>query len=88
MKKYIIFLLIVVLALSFMMCAYFIKTNADLQKRLREAKGSRDKEFKENIAQTKEEIKKNLDEKYRADIVSYQAMRKRLERLKSDSNHN
>ena len=37
------------------------------------------KSFQQELIQEKEKIKKDLDEKYRADMVSFEAMKKRLD---------
>ena len=50
-----------------------------LNKSLKEVNIIKEQEFNRQLIKEKDFIKKDLDEKYRADLVSYQAMQKRLE---------
>jgi gas vesicle protein len=50
-----------------------------MKAKLKEELAKKDIEITTKLNQNKEFIKKDLDEKYRADLVSYQAMTKRLE---------
>ena len=53
--------------------------NLKLKENVRAQIKKQDKELKVKLVKEKEAIRKDLDEKYRADIVSYEAMAKRLE---------
>jgi hypothetical protein len=41
--------------------------------------------LEEKVESLREEVKKELGEKYRADIISYRAMKAQLERIKAQS---
>lgn len=54
---------------------YFLKVNSDLKQGLKKS----EIEFKKQLSTGQDMVRKDLEEKYRADMVSYQAMAKRLE---------
>lgn len=58
---------------------YLYISGRQLKKALTNEFAQKEKEIDKKIALEKKKIKENLDEKYRADMVSYQAMSKRLE---------
>ncbi|RKY41987.1 MAG: hypothetical protein DRP85_04280 [Candidatus Makaraimicrobium thalassicum] len=74
-KKYFLIFLGVFILFSCVMGSYFLKTNLDLKRQL-EQKGE---ELELQLVVEKDKIKRDLDEKYRADMVSFQAMQKRVE---------
>jgi regulatory protein YycI of two-component signal transduction system YycFG len=64
---------------------YLFLTNAHLKKSLEEFSKQKESEFSARIQKEKEFIRKDLEQKYQADIVSYQAMAQRLEMEKQRS---
>ena len=60
-------------------CLYFAAANIQLKKSIKEISNLATEEFKLKLAKERDTIQKALDEKYRADKVSYEAMAKRLE---------
>ena len=75
-KTFIVTAIIIIILLSFSN-VYLFKSNRDL-KNLLEGKGI-EGELKKRVSVERGKIEKDLDEKHRADIVSYRAMAKRLE---------
>jgi len=61
---------------------YLYKTNVGLTGKFEDTIQEREDEFVEQLVTQKQKIKESLDEKYRADKVSYKAMSKRLEKEK------
>ena len=70
-----------VLALALLTLAAFLLAgmNWQLKKRFRNVEHEQDIIYSNKLNEQMKFIKKDLDEKYRADLVSYQAMQKRLE---------
>ncbi len=60
-------------------CGFLLKGNIQLNKSLNELDQRKDQEFTLKLDKEKEFIRQDLEEKYAADIVSYNAMAKRLE---------
>jgi hypothetical protein len=58
---------------------YLWSTTKKIKENLKKEIAHKEMEMSNKLNQEKEFIKKDLDEKYRADLVSYQAMSKRLE---------
>jgi cell division protein YceG involved in septum cleavage len=88
MKKTLIYILLVVVFLLLVLCMALFVSNQRLSRSAQELR--QDKAQAEgviNIPQSRirDDIKKSLDEKYRADIVSQRAMIKRLEQEKQMS---
>jgi len=54
---------------------YFLIINSDLKRILQKS----EEDFKKQLSMEQEKIRKDSEEKYRADMVSYQAMAKRIE---------
>lgn len=69
-----------IIILLFIMVGYFIKSNFDLRRRIKSLESLKDKKIQEAFQKERERVKKGLDEKYRADIISYRAMQKRVEK--------
>jgi hypothetical protein len=61
---------------------YLYKTNVGLTGKFEATIQEKEDEFVEQMVTQKQKIKESLDEKYRADKVSYKAMSKRLEKEK------
>ena len=62
------------------MVGYFIKSNFDLKVRIKSLESLKDAKIQEAFAKEREKVKKGLDEKYRADLISYKAMQKKVEK--------
>lgn len=78
-KKFLnIFIGVIILAL--VMVGYFLKSNFDLRSRIKSLESLEDEKIQEAFAKEREKVKKGLDEKYRADLISYKAMQKRVEK--------
>ena len=73
-----IFIGIIIIALVMVGC--FLKSNFDLRSRIKSLESLKDGKIQEAFQKEREKIKKGLDEKYRADLVSYRAMQKRAEK--------
>jgi REP element-mobilizing transposase RayT len=71
---------IVILGVS---TVYLVSTARGMKENLKRELTHKEIELSTKLAQDREFIKKDLDEKYRADLVSYEAMAKRLEIEKS-----
>lgn len=79
MKKAFLVLMGALIFLSLIMTLYFAKTNLDLKRRLEKTEGLRSQRLKQEVVVEKAKIRKDLDEMYRADMISYQAMQKKVE---------
>lgn len=79
MKKPFLIIFVVIIILSIVMGIYFSKANQELKKRMLQMKNLQDEELQQTIRDEKERIERDLDEKYRADIISYRAMSARVE---------
>ena len=62
-----------------------MKSNSELNKAIEEARSAKDLEFHNRLSQAEKNLKNDLEEKYRADIVSYNALVKLLESEKKKS---
>lgn len=71
--------LIVALVIAAAFAAYSLITIAFLKAKLKKFNAQKQKEFVAQVSREKELIRKDLEEKYAADMVSYMAMAKRLE---------
>jgi len=78
-NKPIIILFSLILILICAMCVYFIFVNMNLKNQVVNIDSVKQKEFNIKLEKNKEEIAKDIEEKYHADMVSYEAMFKRLE---------
>lgn len=70
---------IVIISLFIATTAYFLRANITLKESARNERIEFDKRMESECVNIRVEIRKDLEEKYRADIISYQAMIKRLE---------
>ena len=77
--KTILTLLIALVVLLCCLCAYFMVSSIAREHTLVIMDKKNQQELERTIAREKELIRKDLEEKYAADIVSYDAMAKRLE---------
>lgn len=68
-----------VLITSFVFCALLFFANISLKKQISHLDQDKEIELKERISREKTLIRRDLEEKHAADMVSYQAMAKRLE---------
>lgn len=69
-----------VIILSVIMVGYFVKSNLDLRSRIKSLENLEDEKIQEAFLKEREKVKKDLDERYRADLISYKAMQKRVEK--------
>ena len=70
--------IIIVVALS-MLALYLYGRNIRIKENLKGEMAKKETELKDEFAKAKVTIREDLDEKYRADMVSFLAMQKRLE---------
>jgi len=63
---------------------FLLKSNEDLKKAIKEADLKSDLRYEEKLLAERETLKKDLEEKHNADLVSYRAMAKRLEQLQNE----
>jgi len=73
------FLLIGAFIILCMTCALLIKINLDMKASLEQLKHESEAVFRDKVKGERSKIKRNFEEKHRADMVSYKAMIKRLE---------
>jgi len=71
-------ILIAIVSLS-ILCGFLLKENIQLKKSFDGLDQRKEQEFASKLAKEKQFIRQDLEEKYAADIVSYNAMAKRLE---------
>jgi len=79
LKKVILYIIGIIAFLLLGLFAYILVINLSLKGVLRDLESKKETELKSKIAQERELIRKDLDEKYRADLVSFEVMAKRLE---------
>jgi len=60
------------------MCLFFFLANHDLKKRINRMANVNAKTLKQEVEKEKKRIKKNLEEKYRADRESFRALYERV----------
>ena len=73
------FLILVSAIFFFALTFYLFLLNFKLKKEILEIDKKKEEEFSKRILKEREFIKRDLDEKYRADLVSFEAMHRRLE---------
>jgi len=78
-NKPFILLFALILILICAMCAYFVFVNMDLKNQVVNIDSVKQKEFSIKLEKNRESIAKDIEEKYHADMVSYEAMFKRFE---------
>ncbi len=76
-KGALVLAVIIVLLCALNLTFYFI--NLSLKNTIANLDNNKEKEFKDRLAKERALIREDLDEKYRADMVSFEAMYKRLE---------
>jgi len=79
LKKIAIFILIVLVIFLIGLIGHLMALNTGLKRAITELDMKKEAEFKSRLKQEKELVKRDLDEKYRADMVSFEALAKRLE---------
>jgi len=60
---------------------FLLKSNENLKKAIKEVSIKSESQYTERLRTAKENLKKDLEEKHRADLVSYRVMAMRLEKL-------
>jgi len=78
-----ILLLVITASLLCGLNIYFYVSNLSLRSAIGNLNKEKEKEFKSRLGKERALVRKDLDEKYRADLVSFEAMHKRLEIEKS-----
>jgi len=73
------FLFLAIAIFFFVLNFYLFLLNFKFKKEILEIDKKKEEEFSKRILKEREFIKKDLDEKYRADMVSFEAMARRLE---------
>lgn len=75
------FCILLVLFIVFLVgaCACLFSYNIGLKRVFRGLEKKKEQDYQKRLSQERELIKRDLDEKYRADMVSFEAMHKRLE---------
>ncbi len=79
MKRTTLYILGSIALLLLGLFAYILVSNLSLKGVFRDLEKKKEAELKSKIVQERELIRRDLDEKYRADLVSFEAMAKRLE---------
>lgn len=79
MRKITVLILIIIAVLITGIGNYFYFTNFRLKKEIKELDKKKEVEVNRRIIEERNAIKKDLEEKYQADRVSYEAMARRLE---------
>jgi hypothetical protein len=73
-------IVLIIMSICFLgLSIHYYINNTQLQKYLSQVSSKAKEDFETRIMKEKELIRKDLDEKYRADMVSYEATVKRLE---------
>jgi len=62
------------------MVGYFIKSNFNLRSRIKSLESLKDEKIQAAFQKERMRVKKGLDEKYRADLISYKAMQKKVKK--------
>jgi len=71
--------LMAIISLFFIVNMFLLRSNLSLKRLIKEEKAGVDQRLKSEYEGIRGEVKKDLEEKYRADIVSYQAMARKVE---------
>ena len=79
MRKFGVFVLIIMSIFFLCLSVYYHLDNISLQRSLSEVSNRAKEDFKAAVIKERELIRRDLDEKYRADLVSFEAMAKRVE---------
>jgi hypothetical protein len=61
--------------------SFLLKGNANLKREIKEVALEKDEMFTRDLIATKQELSRDLEEKYRADMVSYKAAALRLQEI-------
>lgn len=79
MKKTILYILGIMALLLLGLFVYILVASLSLKGILRDLEHRKEAELKSKIDQERELIRRDIDEKYRADLVSFEVLAKRLE---------
>jgi len=63
--------------------SFLLNNNAKLKRSINEVSSVKEEEFTKNLIATKQNLNKDLEEKYRADMVSYKVMAARLKEIEN-----
>ncbi len=78
-KKYFLISLGAICLILSVISVWFLIINHSLKEKIARMKRLEDSSLRSYISQEKDKIKQDLDEKYRADIISFKAMKRRVE---------
>jgi len=70
---------IALISLFFIINMFLLRSNLALKRLMKQEEAEFEQRLKSESKSLRSEVKKDLEEKYRADIVSYQAMAKKVE---------
>ena len=59
--------------------SFLLRDNAKLKRAINEISSLKDEEFTKNLIAARQNLSRDLEEKYRADAISYKVMARRLE---------
>jgi len=77
--KNIVILFVAMIIFVCAVCGYFVSVNFGLKNQMLQLDTTKKKELNSRLQQEKVTIGRDLEEKYRADMVSFEAMYKRLQ---------
>jgi len=77
-------ILVILLIFSIILNLILFRANRKVRQEMASASELMNAQLKEAILSNKEKIKQNLEEKYRADMVSYKALYERSKQLKEE----
>ncbi|MDD5691414.1 MAG: transposase [Candidatus Omnitrophica bacterium] len=80
-RSLMVYILVVFILASLGAGSFLLSGNANLKREIKEAALEKDEIFAKDIIATKKEISRELEEKYRADMVSYKATAMRLQEI-------
>jgi peptidoglycan hydrolase CwlO-like protein len=83
-KKFIPLLLAVLLIFSVVFNAVLLVANRSISEELASSNQIMNSKLKKTILASKEEVRRNIEEKYEADMVSYEALGKRADMLRAE----
>jgi REP element-mobilizing transposase RayT len=79
-----VFVVLIILFLG--VNGFLLKNNAKLKRAINEINLTKDESFTKDLIATKQKLNRDLEEKYRADMVSYKVMAMRLKEIEKNKN--
>jgi peptidoglycan hydrolase CwlO-like protein len=83
-KKFIPLILVVLLVFSAVLNMVLLAANRSISEELASSNEIMNSKLKKAILANKEEVRQNIEEKYEADMVSYEALGKRADMLRAE----